>query len=960
MNMPAFSCLGRTLQPFLVAKFATLLSCLTFVSALSVHAQDGTIDPNFAPGAGAFSTKSLLPTSVRNIHLQPDGKILIVGAFNSVDGLPRYGLARLNADGTVDPSFIPDLSESVEAGMLTRVQADGKIYFAPSFFQSTDPLLERFNPDGTRDTTFSLDPFATDSSIDSLTILPDGMLLVTANGADYYSPERKFFRLYPDGLLDPSFHNPTDGSVGSPFVYPDGRILVLGSFTTVNGIPTPRFSRLNSDGSVDPSFKSPFVVLDIYGRDSGPKGFAVAPDGKIMTVGGDLTQTNGYGPSLLRRLNTDGSVDASFVVDPAVEYGSPVFMPDGKMIVPVNDPGVPYSGDSVARLNPDGTLDTTFESVSLNVTIDQSMESIVRDQTGNLLVCGLLYGPPPASQKALVRLKQVGETFPAPQIISAASASGQAGSPFNYQIAATNTAVSYGILNLPPGLTINGQTGLISGIPSVPGSFVLTVSATNLGGTGSAPLILNFSPAAISTPVITSKLRLYERVYETLYFNYGIQATNSPTFYSATGLPVGLRVNPQTGLITGFLPVGTYTFNILAGNAGGFGTANLELIVSTDPPPVPIITSPLTATAQVGQPFSYQITATGYYSGLFAGGLPAGLTVPNSLDTEYTGLISGIPTVAGVYKVTLIALTPGTYDGLATLVLTVAPATPASSSPTITSAAVASGQVGTVFTYQIRATDSPTSYAAVDLPAGFNVDTASGLISGVPQEAGTFTLHLTASNAIGDGTAILTLTITADPTIAAPAITSALSVARPVGQPVTYQITASNGPLSYAATGLPAGLRVDNATGLITGTPTAVGMSAIGISATNTGGTGTATLILTIAPAVPTVTLTATTPTVTAGSGNLGVFTLSLSAAQDHDVFVAFTIKGTAANGNDYVLLKATKKIKAGKTSKPIKITPLGEGAGTGVKRTVVLVLQPGDGYEVGTAGKVKVKIIGQ
>ena len=54
------------------------------------------------------------------------------------------------------------------------------------------------------------------------------------------------------------------------------------------------------------------------------------------------------------------------------------------------------------------------------------------------------------------------------------------------------------------------------------------------------------------------------------------------------------------------------------------------------------------------------------------------------------------------------------------------------------------------------------------------------------------------------------------------------------------------------------------------------------------------------------------------------------------------------------------KKIKAGKTSKPIKIIPQGQGAGPGVKRVVTLVLAPNDGYTVGTTGKVKVKIIGQ
>ncbi len=106
----------------------------------------------------------------------------------------------------------------------------------------------------------------------------------------------------------------------------------------------------------------------------------------------------------------------------------------------------------------------------------------------------------------------------------------------------------------------------------------------------------------------------------------------------------------------------------------------------------------------------------------------------------------------------------------------------------------------------------------------------------------------------------------------------------------------------------------------------------------------------------PVVTLTATTPSVGVGSGGSAVFTLALSAAQDHDVVVNFTIKGSGVNGTDYRLLKGTKKIKAGKTSKPIKVIPQGDLGGAS-KKTVVLILAPGDGYTVGTTGKVKIKI---
>jgi hypothetical protein len=84
--------------------------------------------------------------------------------------------------------------------------------------------------------------------------------------------------------------------------------------------------------------------------------------------------------------------------------------------------------------------------------------------------------------------------------------------------------------------------------------------------------------------------------------------------------------------------------------------------------------------------------------------------------------------------------------------------------------------------------------------------------------------------------------------VAAPVITSATTASGTVGSAFLYQITATNAPTSYGATGLPAGLTVNSGTGLISGTPTAVGTSTVTLGATNSGGTGNTTLTLTIIP----------------------------------------------------------------------------------------------------------------
>ncbi|MEO7143487.1 MAG: putative Ig domain-containing protein [Bryobacteraceae bacterium] len=162
--------------------------------------------------------------------------------------------------------------------------------------------------------------------------------------------------------------------------------------------------------------------------------------------------------------------------------------------------------------------------------------------------------------------------------------------------------------------------------------------------------------------------------------------------------------------------------------------------------------------------------------------------------------------------------------------------------PVIISAATASGTVGSAFSYQIGATNTPNSYGAGGLPAGLSVNTGTGSISGTPTAAGTSTVILSATNSSGTGNANLTVTIGAAP----PVITSATTAGGTVGRVFSYQIMATNAPTSYNATGLPAGLSINMTTGLISGTPTSAGTSSITLSAANGAGTGQSTLTLTL------------------------------------------------------------------------------------------------------------------
>ena len=301
----------------------------------------------------------------------------------------------------------------------------------------------------------------------------------------------------------------------------------------------------------------------------------------------------------------------------------------------------------------------------------------------------------------------------------------------------------------------------------------------------------------------------------------------------------------------------------------------------------------------------------------------AGCTAFSQIATPTSTTYSDTGIASGNYSYRVLAADPA--GNLSPYSNTASAAIAAGTAPAITSSTSASGKVGTAFSYQITATNSPTSYGASGLPAGLSVNTGTGLISGTPTTVGTSSVTLSATNSSGTGNATLTLTITST----SPAITSATTASGTVGSAFSYQITATNSPTSYGASGLPAGLSVNTGTGLISGTPTAAGTSSVTLSATNSSGTGNATLTLTVNASGQL--------TLTPGSTDFGNVALGSNGTQSVTIkntgSSSITISQANVAGNEFSISGLTLPLTlTSNQSSPFNVafTPVSAGTVTG------------------------------
>lgn len=411
-----------------------------------------------------------------------------------------------------------------------------------------------------------------------------------------------------------------------------------------------------------------------------------------------------------------------------------------------------------------------------------------------------------------------------PVLTSGLSTNGTQGQPFTYQITATNDPVQFTATSLPAGLGVIGRNGMITGTPAVTGTRYITIGALNLAGSTTATLTAYFAPG---WPAITSALSAAQFVNQP--FAYQIQANNSPTWYGASGLPAGLGVQNISGWITGVCSVaGTYAdIPISASNIYGTTTAWLTINIVNP--------------SSSNDFFDLRTTLTGtniIVNGTTAAatretGEPyhAGYSPAGSLWWTWTAPRSGFVTISATSEVFDTLLAAYTGNALNSLSCVASNNNWRWDSNSLLFFQAVSGAV-----YQI-AIDGDYS-------------------------SGAFGMHLTYRGA--------------------PLITNTLNFYGIAGQPFNARIHAVNGPASYGANDLPAGLHVDTATGVITGTPSAKTAQYVYLKASNSSGTDTSKVWFTIY------------------SAQFPVFTNSNHASGTANSNFAFQLQATYAQAGTY------------------------------------------------------------
>jgi hypothetical protein len=627
-----------------------------------------------------------------------------------------------------------------------------------------------------------------------------------------------------------SIGTPTFGPLSSSatFTYPYGVLTTLG--IVVNPVPAnppfgPNIIRFLDNntvlGTVSVTPAAGLAVLNNVFLTTG-----VHNNIRVLFLGDQNWQATGAGPFTITVTQQapdftatgtpvtgtyGGTMGASTVS--MVGLGPPALQPTGSVTLSVGSTTIA----TINNVNPNGVLaPINLAGIQLPAAVPAGTSTLNFAYSGDINYTPFTFGLPLVVNRAQSTLTLAIATNPIP--------SGQ-----NETLTATAKAPGLGT---PSGnvVFLDGGNPLPNGTVALNSSGIATYSTNSLSigvhplsvsyggdnnflGSQSGTTNLTVTPAPLA---FTTKFLPGGTLFQAYSTTVGVTGGQPPYNITATGLPSGLNLNSQTGVLSGSPgDVGTFnpTFTV-TDSAGGRATAVFSFTIVR--PPVQISTPSRLPDGTVGVGYSATIGTIGGTDPITfsaTGTLPPGISfVGNS------GLVTGTPTTIGTYTFTVRAVDGANTSDVRDFVLTIKPAPLSapggSNNPT--------GSVGTPINIDFGCTGGVPPYTfsvTGSLPPG--VTFANCILSGTPTTPGTFTIHiLVTDSARSSITRDVTLTI-ASPTLALPG--GKLPDGQ-VGVSYTAKVTATGGvpPYTYTGANLPDGLSLSTA-GDITGTPTTAG-----------------------------------------------------------------------------------------------------------------------------------------
>ena len=355
----------------------------------TVSSLEGVLDQSFDPGSNFFGP-------VYSLAIQPsDNKIIVGGSFVSFNSTSINRIGRMETDGSQDTSFDP--GSGADNGVVTAIAvqpSDEKIIAAGSFTSFNGDSINRIvrlNTDGSRDLSFDPGTGFGGGNVQALTLDQDEKIVAVGSFTSFDGTGRNYIaRLNTDGSLDTSFDPGTgfDGPVGTIAIQPsDEKIIVAGGFSDYDGTGRNGVVRINTDGTID-------TTLDPgVGFVPGAVVFAVAIqplDEKIIVAGG-FTTYDSTGRNRIVRINTDGTIDATF--DPGTGFdaqvNSIVLQPSDEKIV-AGGLFTTYDGTGrsrIVRINTDGSLDTDFDP-GTGIEAFSAIITVIYQPSGEKIIAG--------------------------------------------------------------------------------------------------------------------------------------------------------------------------------------------------------------------------------------------------------------------------------------------------------------------------------------------------------------------------------------------------------------------------------------------------------------------------------------------------------------------------------------------------------------------------------------------